>query len=129
MGILPECSALGSQQKTLDPQGLELQKVVRHEVGVGNRTQVFWKDSQCRHSQLFSPPHTPNLWELEEIFPSGTASWLCNQHSEAGKDWAAPGTYQSGLPTPNRLPVPGCFSCRGLRSFGPFLEVCLVSKK
>lgn len=48
--------ALGSQKMTLDPQGLDLQKVMSHQVGAGTWTQLFWKSSQHSPNQLFSPP-------------------------------------------------------------------------
>lgn len=46
-----------SQKKGLDPLKLEAQKVVRHEVGARNRTQVLWKRNQCAWlpGHLFRP--------------------------------------------------------------------------
>lgn len=68
-GILSASGTLGSQQKTLDPQGLELQKVVSHQVDAGNGTQVFWKNSQRNHSQLFSSPPKPLTLGAGRDFP------------------------------------------------------------
>lgn len=54
---------LGDQKKGPDPLGLELQMVVRCPVGVGDPTQVLWKN------HLPSPSFICTFWHEFEISP------------------------------------------------------------
>ena len=44
------CSAHEGQKRASDPLRLKFRTVVSYHVGAGNRTQVFWKSSQCYKS-------------------------------------------------------------------------------